>query len=123
MQKHNLNVSGGGDNVRYFVSGGFLDQNGLYETNEFKRYNLRSNIDADLTKTTKLSLDISGRLERSRQPNASTDGIFFGITRNIPILSPYNEDGTFRNISPYPNLVAQVSKGPGYRHTDRNALL
>lgn len=123
MQKHNVNVSGGSENVKYFVSGGFLDQNGLYETNEFKRYNLRSNIDANLTKTTRLSLDISGRLEKNRQPNSSTDGIFFGITRNIPILSPYNENGTFRNISPYPNLVASVSKGPGYQNTDRSAIL
>ncbi len=56
---HNFNVRGGTDNVRYFLSAGWFDQNGMLKANTMKydRYSFRSNIDVNLT--SKLNLETS----------------------------------------------------------------
>ena len=123
MNQHNMNVSGGTENISYFVSAGYLDQDGLYDNNNFKRYNIRSNIDAQVTRTTKLSMDLSGRLENTEQPDITTDNLFFGLLRNIPIVSPYNEDGTFRLTSPYQNTVAGITDENGYNRSSQTVFL
>ncbi|MDP9348816.1 MAG: SusC/RagA family TonB-linked outer membrane protein [Gemmatimonadota bacterium] len=48
-QKYGLNVSGGSENVTYYLSGDFEDENGVYEVNELERYNLRANLGAQIT--------------------------------------------------------------------------
>ena len=48
VQNHLLSVSGGSENVRYFVSGGMMDQKGVLINTAYKRYTLRSNIDAKI---------------------------------------------------------------------------
>lgn len=60
--QHNLNFSGGTKFVKYFVSLGYLSEDGMYKkfkpinsyrtTNSFTRYNFRSNLDITITKTT-----------------------------------------------------------------------
>ena len=69
MSRNNVNISGGSDNVKYFVSVGYLYQNGMlkdlpgqnYDNNyRYNRYNYRANIDANLTKTTTMKLNIGG---------------------------------------------------------------
>ena len=45
MNKHQLNLSGGGTNTTYYLSGEYLDQNGVAEGSGFKRYGLRLNLD------------------------------------------------------------------------------
>ena len=45
MQNHQLSAGGGTENARYFVSGGYMDQQGILVNTAYKRYNLRSNLD------------------------------------------------------------------------------
>ena len=71
--QHNLNFTGGSKAVKYFVSMGYLWEDGGfknfktpsgYKTNpSYTRYNFRSNLDFNLTPTTTLSLRLGGRLE------------------------------------------------------------
>lgn len=68
---HNLSVTGGNDKVRYFVGGSFLDQDGIISNVWFRRYNLRSNIDVNITDRLTLKLDVSGRIENRHQPGVS----------------------------------------------------
>ena len=71
QQQHSLTASGGSDNIKYFVGFGYVDQSALYgdpRTNtpsaDFKRYNVRTNIDATLIdKYLTLSADIAYRQE------------------------------------------------------------
>jgi TonB-linked SusC/RagA family outer membrane protein len=46
IQDHNLQLSGGSPDQSYFVSGGFLEQQGTIITTDFRRYSLRVNSDA-----------------------------------------------------------------------------
>lgn len=54
-----LNISGGGDNTRYFISGGYLDDQGMALASGFKRYNVRTNIDLDAKKWLKIGLNLN----------------------------------------------------------------
>ncbi len=70
MHTHNLSVRGGSDNVKYFISGGYLDQGSLYHSGDlnFNRYNARSNIDAQITDNLTAMIDLSYRREIRDQP-------------------------------------------------------
>ncbi len=76
--QHNLNVSGGTKRVKYFVSGGYLFEDGILErfdnpygyqtTPNYSRYNFRSNVDMQLTEDLDISVRLGGRLERRYAP-------------------------------------------------------
>ena len=77
QNKNNINISGGNDKVKYFVSVGYLYQNGLlkqlpgqkYDNNyRYDRYNYRANIDAKLTPTTIMKLGIGGVVGATQEP-------------------------------------------------------
>lgn len=76
QSRTNINISGGTEDVRFFVAGGYLKQDGfmkdfetdaVYDTYEnnptYDRYNLRSNLDIDVTPSTQLSITGTGRVE------------------------------------------------------------
>lgn len=79
QSKNNINISGGSEDVKYFISIGYLYQNGLlkdlpgqkYNNNyRYDRYNYRANIDAKLTKTTTMKLGIGGNLGKTQEPRS-----------------------------------------------------
>ncbi len=70
QQQYNINISGGTDFMRYFSSIGYLNDGDIFKTQKndlfdptfkYQRYNWRSNFDFHLTKSTVLSLNLSGR--------------------------------------------------------------
>lgn len=76
--QHNLNISGGTERVRYFISMGFLWQDGLFRqykeldyNNNFNytRYNYRGNLDLDITKSTLLKVGLGGIVGITHEPN------------------------------------------------------
>lgn len=97
--KANLNISGGSSKVKYFVSLAYLNQDGLFNTFDsqydynfsYNRYNYRSNLDIDLTKTTKVGVTIGGRVGVRNQPDP-VDGMN-NLFRNISWSVPYSGAG------------------------------
>lgn len=67
IQNYQLSFRGGGENVNYFISGNYLDQEGIAINTNYKRYSLRSNVNADLSE--KLSLGTSLNLIRQEGLN------------------------------------------------------
>ena len=59
VNKHSLNVTGGNDRVRYFIGGNFQDETGIFDNSDFKTYNLRGNIEANITKDLIASLNLN----------------------------------------------------------------
>lgn len=82
MSQYNLNTSGGGEQVKYFFSLGYLDQEGMLRSGDtrFKRYNLRSNVDAKISNSLSVSVDISGRIEQRDYPESSVAAKYGGKT-------------------------------------------
>lgn len=73
QKQYQLTAAGGNDGIRYYVSGEYLDQDGIVKNSWFKRYNIRANFDATLSKrlTVKLNLNPS-YAERSALPVTGT---------------------------------------------------
>lgn len=91
--QHNFNITGGSEKIKYFFSLGYLYQNGQFKTFDvgnayqfgFHRYNYRTNLDLDLTKTTKMSLTIGGRSELRQQPGSiPSDGTWSSLWEAVP---------------------------------------
>jgi TonB-linked SusC/RagA family outer membrane protein len=79
QQRYNLNISGAGKAVKYFVNAGLLNQGGQFNTEKglnydpsfnLKRYNFRSNIDIQLNQGLKAFLNVAGYLENQNGPFA-----------------------------------------------------
>ncbi|HTJ13909.1 MAG TPA: TonB-dependent receptor, partial [Dinghuibacter sp.] len=60
QSSYNLSASGGGENVRYFLSAGYVTNGGFVPVEYYKRWNVRSNIDANITKNLKVNLNLGG---------------------------------------------------------------
>lgn len=80
-EQASISVRGGGERARYYVTAAYIRDNGNlynnpdtdYSTNiHIKRYNFRSNIDINVTKTTILSLEIGANMTDSHQPRPIT---------------------------------------------------
>ncbi|GAC1309990.1 MAG: TonB-dependent receptor [Mucilaginibacter sp.] len=141
----NLDISGGTDQVKYFISGGILQQNGLVRDfpdplanvntqYDFKRYDFRSNLDLKANKTLDLRLDVTTRFSDTNSPNesaASTLSDIYSFGTETPFTAPFlNPNGSYAyayspfNSGHLPTLNARLATG-GYqdqKRTDYNVL-
>jgi TonB-linked SusC/RagA family outer membrane protein len=63
LSTHNIELSGGTETVKYYGSLGYQYQEGMWPKSNHKRYNLAINIEAQVTKTTKVFLGVNGRVQ------------------------------------------------------------
>lgn len=146
----NIDISGGTDNIKYFISAGAFTQNGNLKhfsdpRNEgvdnqyfYHRYNFRSNLDIQVTSTLKLRFDVSGRFGQINNPliypNTSASSVMSEIY-NYSIITPFaapalNPDGSYAyafgpNLTNVPTINARLAT-MGYSRnsrTDFNTLL
>lgn len=106
-----VNLRGGSERVKYFVSGAFYNEAGIFDSKaidkydaniNLSRYNIRSNIDIAVTKTTDLAVDMSGQYMESTYPGYSSDDIFSHMFSNSPHKIPLRySDGTFSETDMY----------------------
>ena len=119
QQKHSLAVSGGSNDFKYFISFGYLNQEGIYRSNNLKRYNSRINIDANLTPSTTVAIGISGDVEKISRPGTFYANEDKGVFSQLSFLPPNsfpvrNEDGTWASNDGQ-NPVADASMESGFR--------
>lgn len=128
QSKNNINISGGSENMKYFVSLGYLYQNGIlkhfdvmpYDNNyRYNRYNYRANLDVNLTKTTTMKLGIGGYIGKNQQPN-TTHGYAWGDPTwtmvqvwSTPFSGPGIVDGV-RTLVPKSSLPSSVEVRDGF---------
>ena len=123
QMQHNLSFSGGTDKVKYFASLGYFDQDGLYASLNYKRYNLRTNLDLQVTKTTKVSIDIAGRLEKRTAPTTGISGIFEHTLRNPPTIPAEYPGVGYAQVGSYVNTLRAIDPAAGYDNTENNTIL
>jgi len=103
--QHNVNISGGNKTVKYFISAGMFTQDGMFEEfdrpydygYQYQRFNYRANLDIDVTKTTKISLNLSGKVDESAKPHTgqNSDQMIREIYWASPFSSPGVVDGKY----------------------------
>ncbi|HVW59161.1 MAG TPA: TonB-dependent receptor [Puia sp.] len=138
----NLDISGGTQAVKYFVSGGAFTQDGTirnFSTNSdgvnsnyfYRRYNVRTNLDIQATRNLSFRLDGTARFGDINQPYATnTVGEIYNFSRIHPYSAPFiNPNGTwayaYDTQDQAPTLNARLAS-QGYtrnRRTDFNVLL
>ncbi|MEO5889953.1 MAG: TonB-dependent receptor [Ferruginibacter sp.] len=137
----NLDISGGTNAVKYFISAGAFTQNGSirdFSTNAdgvnsnyfYRRYNIRSNLDIQATKNLALRLDVTSRFGDINQPyGQNIIGSIFNFSEVHPYSAPFlNPDGSFayyadtRSQRPTINAILQSSGYSRQRRTDFNVL-
>lgn len=116
-----LDYSGGSDAITYFVSGNYYDQDGIIINSDFKRYSLRTNIDAKLSSKLKGSLKVN----YSRRENNNTSGVLntnsavAGATAWAPTTPAYTAAGTLTLSDP----ISSIKTNPIELATNDNITL
>ena len=108
FQDHTVGVSGGNENVNYYFSGNYLDQDGIIINNNFKRYSVRGNIEGGkdkfkfgirLSPSYTINHEISSEGPWSAGSNPygipSSAGVVANAMTYAPIFPIYNPDGTY----------------------------
>lgn len=96
MQSHQLSFSGGNSTVNYFLSAGYLDQEGTVIGSGFDRFSLRANVNAQLTEWINVGISLTGsRTNEQLTLNNSSNGIISLSLLNNPATAVYNPDGSF----------------------------
>lgn len=94
-----INLSGGASIARYFVSLSYVDEGGMYKSDnslkDYKtnanmtRWNYRMNYDLDVTKTTTVALGVSGFLEKQNFPGLNNQNIWYSLVGQSPVSIPF----------------------------------
>ncbi len=105
----NLDISGGSDFLRYSIVASYFKETGILQQDKSllvdnatnnQQFNLRTNIDMDVTKTTMLRVNIGGYLNRFKKQRCNTDGAFGEAFRTLPFVHPARySDGAIPVIS------------------------
>lgn len=125
--QHNLNVTGGGEHARYFVSAGLYTQGGLFETfdlpydcsYQYRRFNYRANLDLDVTNTTTIAIGIGGNHNSSWKPytGQGSAGMLKGMYASTPFSGAGFIDGKLVNSAvDYEDLTLPFTGGTGLEY-------
>jgi TonB-linked SusC/RagA family outer membrane protein len=120
FQNHSLSASGGKIKYRFFVSGGYLNEDGILLDNNYQRYTLRLNHDFNVTK----KLKIGNTLGLSHYKSENKPFSLFSQAYNAaPLFNQLNADGSYSNTdksdvgNPYATLKTTNSRSYGIRGT------
>jgi TonB-linked SusC/RagA family outer membrane protein len=117
VQNHNVTVSGGNENANYFISGGYLDQEGIERAQAFSRYSFKANSDIKVGKRLKFGESIL--ISQTDRQVQSEQGIYAGFNSalNAPYYQPYGS-GAFGYNDITPATVGEGSASNWLFNTD-----
>lgn len=96
-ERVNVNVTGGGSTAKYYISGGFYNEDGLFARDNMKEYNtsvfyrkfnFRSNVEVQLHKYTKLNVNLATTFERKNEPGTASSTIWNYAVKSAPNVFP-----------------------------------
>jgi TonB-linked SusC/RagA family outer membrane protein len=100
QNQHQISAQGGTDAVKYFISGGFMNQQGTIIGSNFKRFSTRVNLDAQLKKWLKLGLNASFTSTNEDLKLADSDeGIINYSLTTPPDIQIYDINGGYSHVS------------------------
>ncbi len=112
ISNYEINVKGGSDKTRFYMSAGYFDQQGIVIENYFKRMNARVNIDHNVTDRLLIGTNIS--LSKSLNRRSFNDDTYSGIVTNAlgasPLMPVYDATGNYAKFEDY--QVSWLSDNP-----------
>ncbi len=109
QQNHNLSISGGTQRDKYYISLGYLGQEGVVKTTNFERLSLRTNLSNEIGGKAIIhtKLVVSRSVQNGFVPSDGTNtrneaksGVG-AILRSVPVVNAYKENGEFGDVIPY----------------------
>ncbi|MDR2774241.1 MAG: SusC/RagA family TonB-linked outer membrane protein [Tannerella sp.] len=141
-QRANLNVTGGGNIARYFVSASYSKDNGILKVDKrnnfnnninLQKYTLRSNVNIDITKSTELIVRLSGNFDNYSGPVDGGSEMYNLVMHSNPVLFPayYPASEQYKYVNhimfgnydqaQYVNPYAQMVRG--YKDYNRSQMI
>jgi TonB-linked SusC/RagA family outer membrane protein len=122
QQRHNLQINGGTEDVKYLMSLGYQNQDAYYKNSAtgYKQYDLRINLDANISQYIKTQFGVLGRQENRNFPTKSAGTIFRMLMRGNP-----TQPAIWPNGMPGPDIengenpVVITTNATGYDHDKR----
>ena len=132
--QHNINLSGGTERVKYFISGSYFDQTGIYKHTKIDsdhdvnprntRYNFRTNFDFQITRDFSTTVQMAAQIGRVITPGSGNSGIWQAISFANPLSSPGLVDNKIvriqdglGSVNPWQTLLSN-----GYQKDNRNNI-
>lgn len=120
---HTLSMSAGSERIRVMTSLGYLDQNGIIKNANFKRYNLRNNMDIRMNDRLNFRLDIAATYSR-RAANPYQSSVFGFMNSKDPLMLAQWSDGSYApftggTVNPLP----MIEQGVGGNNIRQNGVL
>ena len=92
VRDYQLSVSGGSEKVRYNLSAGYYQQDGIITGNTYNRFTLRANNSYKISKRLTIGHNLSASFSHKKNENSAVVKAAYTIS---PVKRPYNEDGSF----------------------------
>ena len=104
QHRHNVNINGGSENVKYMASLGYLNQTGILPNAGREQFNARTNLDMKINKRLSARMNLSFiKNDYSDASSAYYGGSSDQIIRQLNLIAPWivarYDDGTWGTIS------------------------
>lgn len=120
--QHDINFSGGSSKIQYYIGGGYSYQEGFFKSGDlnYDKYNLRTNISAELAKGLKLELNLSGMADQQNNPYTSSVDIIRNYWKQGVLFPAYadpeNTRLNYEGLDLEQNTLAMIDSDiSGYR--------
>jgi len=125
---HTISLSGGSDKTNFFTSFGFMDNPGLMENSGYKKYDMRANLETDVTSWLKLGTNLNGFVAYTQPGTDAIDNAFIygsATTPGMVFRAPDGRYGAMNNMEDDPqaasnNLLRRLNSVKG-NYVRRNA--
>lgn len=120
VSRHNLTFSGGNNGVRYLISGGYQNQQGIIVSTKQDRLNFRANIDGDISKKFKVgaSMFVTSTNSREVQEGRFNQGPILGALIYAPTFRARDDNGNLVK-----NEMAAQQSAYGYQTIENPVAL
>jgi TonB-linked SusC/RagA family outer membrane protein len=105
LQNYQLSVSGGTEKTRYYVGGGYFNQQGISQNSGFDRYNFKINLEQTISQKFRIGTNLN--LSRTHTNGSvrselalGNSGTVLGALSQIPNIAVRNADGTY-GVNPF----------------------
>ncbi len=120
--QHDVSISGGNEKCQYYVSMGYLYQEGFFRSRDlnYSKYNIRSNIDAELVRGLKFNLNLSGIADNRSTPDSDAVTLIRNLWKQGVLFPAYVDDGqtmlNYEGLDLMQNTVAMMTRSvSGYK--------
>lgn len=120
MHRHNLSISGGSENITYFIGGNYQNENGNYAGIKQDKYGFRAGVVATIVKGLKadVNFNVDHRIRYSGNPTANEDQQFIEAMAQVPEWLPIQFGDKYLNVS---NNNPLAAIGSGYYRSNKTA--